>query len=44
MLFQFVCIGDKFEGGVVVMNNIGKKGSLKINGEVSQNILFIKNF
>ncbi|MBS9770971.1 MAG: alpha-2-macroglobulin family protein [Trichodesmium erythraeum GBRTRLIN201] len=43
MLPQFARIGDKFEGGVAVTNNTGKKGSLKINGEVSQNILFTKN-
>ncbi|NER02431.1 MAG: alpha-2-macroglobulin family protein, partial [Okeania sp. SIO3C4] len=43
VLPQFARIGDKFEGGVTVTNNTGKKGSLKIDGEVSQNILFAEN-
>ncbi|WP_293135275.1 alpha-2-macroglobulin [Okeania sp. SIO3I5] len=43
VLPQFARIGDKFEGGIAVTNNTGKKGSLKINGEVTQNILFAKN-
>jgi len=43
VLPQFVRIGDKFEGGVAVTNNTGQKGGLKIDGEVSQNILFAKN-
>ncbi|NES07307.1 MAG: alpha-2-macroglobulin family protein, partial [Okeania sp. SIO2F4] len=43
VLPQFARIGDKFEGGVAVTNNTGKKGSLKIDGEVSQNILFAEN-
>ena len=43
VLPQFVRIGDKFEGGVAVTNNTGQKGSLKIDGEVSQNILFAEN-
>ncbi|MDE5113569.1 MAG: alpha-2-macroglobulin family protein, partial [Trichodesmium sp. St15_bin1_1] len=43
VLPQFARIADKFNGGVAVTNNTGKKGSLKINGEVGQNILFTKN-
>ncbi len=43
VLPQFARIGDKFEGGVAVTNNTDKKGSLKIDGEVSQNILFAEN-
>ncbi|NES65634.1 MAG: alpha-2-macroglobulin family protein, partial [Okeania sp. SIO2D1] len=43
VLPQFARIGDKFEGGVTVTNNTGKKGNLKIDGEVSQNILFAEN-
>ncbi|WP_293119685.1 MG2 domain-containing protein [Okeania sp. SIO1I7] len=43
VLPQFARIGDKFEGGVTVTNNTGKKGNIKIDGEVSQNILFAEN-
>ncbi len=40
---QFARIGDRFEGGVAVTNNTGKQETLKINAEVSDNILFAKD-
>ena len=44
VLPQFARIGDKFEGGVAVTNNTGKKGTLKIDAAVSEKILFAEDF